>query len=98
MHHSRFWKASIVMLLAYICRSFHIRNALKCQHLCIGMASDGYSQGNSYNRPQEPRSEIPSRFDTCLLIVTGIIGVDPKETYLKNGHYVLNFPVSYCEL
>lgn len=39
------------------------------------------------------RSNIPSRYDTCLVIADGVIGMDPKDTYLKNGHHVINFPV-----
>lgn len=39
------------------------------------------------------RSEIPSRYDTCLVFSDGIIGMEPKDVYLKNGHHVVNFPV-----
>jgi single-stranded DNA-binding protein len=91
----RLWKAVAILISSYICVGFRIHNGVKSSYSYIGMASDGYSQGNSYIKPQpDIRSEIPSRFDTCLLIVTGIIGFEPKETYLKNGHYVLNFPVA----
>lgn len=40
------------------------------------------------------RAEIPSRYDTCIVLADGVIGMEPKEMYLKNGHYVINFPVS----
>lgn len=46
---------------------------------------------NSYN--QVPRSEIPSRFDTCKVLISGVVGTEPKEIYMKNGHYVVNFAV-----
>lgn len=35
----------------------------------------------------------PSRNDLCKILISGIIGVDPKERYLSNGHYVLSFSV-----
>lgn len=40
------------------------------------------------------RSEIPRRFDTCLLLVSGVVGVEPKDVYLPDGHYVVNFSVT----
>jgi hypothetical protein len=42
------------------------------------------------------RQDIPSRYDTCIVLADGVIGMDTKEMYLKNGHYVVNFPVSNC--
>ena len=43
---------------------------------------------------QVPRFEVPSRYDTCKLLISGVVGTDPKEIYLKSGHYVVNFAVS----
>ena len=43
---------------------------------------------------QVPRFEMPSRYDTCKLLISGVVGTDPKEIYLKSGHYVVNFAVS----
>lgn len=40
------------------------------------------------------RPDIPSRYDTCIVLADGVIGMETKEMYLKNGHYVVNFPVS----
>ena len=40
---------------------------------------------------QPPRSEIPSRYDHCSLILSGICGTEPKESFLSNGNYVVNF-------
>jgi hypothetical protein len=42
----------------------------------------------------QTRSEIPSRYDLCLSLISGVVGVDPKEQYLSNGHYRLSFSVS----
>lgn len=42
---------------------------------------------------QVPRTETPSRYDTCKLLVSGVVGTEPKEIYLKSGHYVVNFAV-----
>eukprot|EP01041_Mallomonas_annulata_P009726 gene9726-20227_t len=49
-----------------------------------------------YTRPDEPisgneRSTIPKRNDFCRIYISGVIGSDPKEFYLANGHYVISF-------
>ena len=60
----------------------------------------GPPQQSSYSPPSQPqqsqpqqpmRSEIPSRFDHCSLILSGICGTEPKESFLSNGNYVVNF-------
>ena len=40
------------------------------------------------------RSMIPSRKDICRTYITGVIGTDPRVTYLANGHYVVNFALA----
>lgn len=57
----------------------------------LSIRSDG---GHFHQDSQGVRSDVPSRYDTCLVFATGYIGVEPKEMYLKNGHYVVSFPVS----
>lgn len=52
-----------------------------------------YQENSWQSREGSPRSEIPTRYDTCLVIADGIIGMEPKDMYLKNGHHVVNFPV-----
>lgn len=42
---------------------------------------------------QTPRSNVPLRYDACKLLISGVVGTEPKEIYLKNGHYVVNFAV-----
>ena len=39
-------------------------------------------------------SSVPKRKDTCKLLISGIIGTDPKEAYLSNDHYVINFALA----
>ena len=43
---------------------------------------------------REPRSTIPQRKDTCRVFVSGVIGTDPREAFLSNGHYVINFALA----
>jgi single-stranded DNA-binding protein len=35
----------------------------------------------------------PPRHDTCKVLISGVVGSDAKEIYLKSGHYVVNFAV-----
>jgi hypothetical protein len=55
--------------------------------------SQNYNQVSNYqtNNIQEPKSSVPIRKDTCKLFLSGIIGTEPKESYLSNDHYVVNF-------
>ena len=49
---------------------------------------DGQVQyGNSHSE----RSKVPARRDTCKVFISGVIGTDPREAFLSNGHYVMNF-------
>ena len=43
---------------------------------------------------QVSRSLIPKRKDTCKMFISGIIGTEPKEAYLNNNHYVINFALA----
>lgn len=43
---------------------------------------------------QVQRSEVPTRYDSCKMLITGVVGTDPREVYMKNRHYVINFAVS----
>lgn len=60
--------------------------------------SGGNAPVNEANsRPMYQTSEridIPQRFDTCMMLVSGIIGVEPKEIFFKNGNYLNSFPAS----
>ena len=40
------------------------------------------------------KNYMPKRKDTCKLLISGIIGTDPKEAYLSNDHYVINFALA----
>lgn len=53
-----------------------------------------FENNNEKYSDQSGKPDSPSRFDTCLLLTDGIIGMEPKDVYLKNGHHVMNFPVS----
>ena len=37
--------------------------------------------------------QYPTRTDTFQVMVTGHVGTDPKEVYLRNNSYVVNFSV-----
>ena len=62
--------------------------------------------GNENNQPREQlgmpekqgmmpqRSSTPSRHDVCKIFISGFIGTEPKETYLSNGHYVVNVAIA----
>lgn len=45
----------------------------------------------SYN--QALNTGTPPRNDVCKVLISGVVGTEPKEIYLKNGHYVINFAV-----
>lgn len=46
----------------------------------------------------DARGGVPTRQDVCRVFVTGVIGQAPKETYLSNDHYVINFPLAVDSL
>lgn len=53
------------------------------------------SQNHEKTLSSEDHSNvIPKRKDTCKLILSGIIGTEPKEAYLSNNHYVINFALA----
>ena len=51
-------------------------------------AESGGIGGVSY-----PGQGYPTRADTFQVLVTGHIGTEPKEVYLRNNSYVVNFSV-----
>ena len=59
----------------------------------MGAMGGGAPPSGQYEN-REPRSTIPQRKDTCRLFVSGVIGTDPKEAFLSNGHYVMNFALA----
>ena len=64
------------------------------RHLCAGEES-GLSQNQvQISDDQVSRSLIPKRKDTCKMFISGIIGTEPKEAYLNNNHYVINFALA----
>ena len=60
----------------------------------MNMGSQQGGMGDQMIPPQIERSTTPSRYDICKVCVTGVIGTEPKETYLANGHYVINFALA----
>ena len=50
--------------------------------------------GGGEGQPMVERSTTPARRDTCRLFLSGVIGTDPREQYLSNGNYVLNFQLA----
>ncbi|KAJ1431704.1 hypothetical protein B484DRAFT_448223, partial [Ochromonadaceae sp. CCMP2298] len=55
----------------------------------VRMQADGRGDETNYN--QESRSSAPRRYDTCKVLISGVVGMDAKERYMSNGHYVINF-------
>ena len=51
------------------------------------------SAGASENANMDKVPIAPSRNDVCEIFISGFIGNTPKEAYLSNGHFVLNFAV-----
>jgi len=45
--------------------------------------------------PIQGKSEVPSRYDTCFLVASGVIGANSKEIHLPNN-YLQQFPVGVC--
>jgi len=85
-------RAWLVMLHVTVVLTF-VRSSLRF-HLPMKLKANWASTAF----PQVPRFEVPSRYDTCKLLISGVVGTDPKEIYLKSGHYVVNFAVSPCTL
>jgi len=57
--------------------------------------NNNFGGDDGQQQPQQrERTTIPQRQDTCRVLISGVVGADPKETYLANGHYVLNFPLA----
>lgn len=53
------------------------------------------SQNNEQTGANDDQSNLsPKRKDTCKLLLSGIIGTEPKEAYLSNNHYVINFALA----
>jgi len=58
------------------------------------MGANGEGDGGMAQERTE-RSLVPTRRDTCRLFLSGVLGNEPKETYLAVGNnYVLNFPLA----
>eukprot|EP00981_Chlorochromonas_danica_P006227 scaffold1310_cov219-Ochromonas_danica.AAC.2 len=51
-----------------------------------------YSLGGRQSPSESAAAAVPPRHDHCKIFASGMVGVEPKETFLSNGHYVLEFP------
>jgi hypothetical protein len=49
-------------------------------------------------RFEDQTLSAPPRHDTCKVFISGVVGSDAKEIYLKSGHYVVNFAVRLLQL
>ena len=68
------------------------RNVATVLHSDRGPPQQQKSAYPQQSQPQQPpRNEMPSRYDHCSLILSGICGTEPKESFLSNGNYVVNF-------
>ncbi len=62
--------------------------------LCIGMCDvNNWVTDDSTSYHRNETNYVP--YDTCVMFVSGVIGVEPKEVFFKNGDYLHMFPVSY---
>ena len=59
-----------------------------------GMSSMGGMGNPDDMSPPIERSTIPSRNDICKIFISGVIGSEPKENYLSNGHLVMSFSLA----
>jgi hypothetical protein len=88
MYKLSFW----TLLCMIMCCNCLLFRSWRPKRLQLRSSLEDQASLSSFN--QVPRSEVPSRFDYCKLFLSGVIGSDPKEIYLANGHYALNFGVS----
>lgn len=79
----------ILLLWAILSETFRLNSPRRPSILSMSDTSDDMEPGVRLER-----SPIPSRNDICRMFVTGVVGTEPKETFLANGHYVLNFAVA----
>lgn len=91
------------LTLAFLSRAMCVRKALPAtSQLKVNMykynADNEFQGGDNSNEMMQSqqqdmpaKSTVPSRFDVCRLLLSGVIGSDTKEAYLSNGHYVVNF-------
>lgn len=78
----------------YRVASWGASSARGVRWLAMSNINDDGSDGGNQGQQAPPRSKIPQRRDTMRVIVSGVLGADPKETYLSNDHYVINFPLA----
>lgn len=55
----------------------------------MSMNENGMAEGG-----EQMRSLIPQRKDVMQMFLSGVVGSDPRETYLSNGHFVINFSMA----
>ena len=73
-----------------------------CKYMCHSRRNPLYSGEESegaHNHlqiidEQVSRNLAPKRKDICKMFISGIIGTEPKEAYLSNNHYVINFALA----
>lgn len=82
-----------VMMIHVTCFSFQ-SGYLK--YLSTDIANFRLSSSNGINEDMSAsrKKMIPQRHDVCKVIASGIVGATPKDQYLANGHFVLNFPLA----
>ena len=65
------------------------RGIFKSKPLFLSFGTNHYQRWDDMSQVQ--RNFTPQRNDVCKILISGIVGTDPKEAYLSNGHYVKNF-------
>lgn len=95
MHHQQKISRTSTKLSKY-----PVTKKLKSSNDFEGYAIDQSGGSSSYERKPSlsanstSSNSYPSRQDTCIMLFSGVIGTQPKETYLKQGNYVIRFSVS----
>jgi hypothetical protein len=70
-----------------------LRSRMFHQLSSLDESANSQNQDNTEEN-DDRKNYIPKRKDTCKLLISGIIGTDPKEAYLSNDHYVINFALA----
>ena len=90
----------LLLLVSYANHSYSFRLHQSVRPLSLmklsqsRMGDYNNEEGSRENEEGMPASTIPMRYDTMKIFVSGVIGVDLKEAYLSNDHYVVNFPIA----
>ena len=88
----------LLIILCIPCASFLARGFARRPLIALRpkilMNYNNGGGGPDDSKAMEPRSSTPNRRDICRVYVSGVVGTEPREAYLTNGHYVVNFAIA----